>query len=309
MNNSFSDLSNHLATAVDRAAASVVQVHGHSRPAAGVVFADDLILAPARALGDDTAVVRRPDGSTLEGAVLGHALSTGLAVVRVANLGVPPMAAADEPKVGYLAIAIGRTWSGGVMATVTNVAVVGGPLRTGRASQIERVIRIAQSPHGALTGGALVDGAGRALGVITASEIRGTTVVVPAGIAWPLGQQIVQQGGTRQGFVGIGSSAVALPERQRAGRSQEHGLLVTGLVEQGPADAAGVLVGDIIVGFDGETVQEPEALVTLLRGDRVGKPAALTVVRGGQLKDITVTVGERPKRDRGAGRRGEHGRR
>ena len=47
------------------------------------------------------------------------------------------------------------------MATLTNVAVVGGPLRTGRAIEIERVIRIAQPPHGALTGGALVDGDGR----------------------------------------------------------------------------------------------------------------------------------------------------
>jgi S1-C subfamily serine protease len=309
MSNSFSDFSNQLATAVELAAASVVQVHGHHRPAAGVVFAEDLILAPARALGDDTAVIRRPDGSTVDGAVLGHALSTGLAVVRVANLGVPPLTASDEPKVGHLAIAIGRTWSGGVMATVTNVAVVGGPLRTGRASQIERVIRIAQSPHGALTGGALVDGAGRALGVITGSEIRGTTIVVPAGIAWPLAQQIVQHGGTQQGFVGIGSSAVALPERQRAGRSQEYGLLVTGLVEQGPADSAGLLVGDIIVGFDGQTVQEPEQLVTLLHGDRVGKAATLTIVRGGELKDLTVTIGERPKRERGARRGGAHGRR
>lgn len=123
MSNSVSDFSNQLAIAIDRAAASVVQVHGHHRPAAGVVFADDLVLAPARSLGDDTAVIRRPDGTTIEGAVLGHALSTGLAVVRVPNLGVKPLETADDARVGHLAIAIGRTWSGSVMATVTNVAV------------------------------------------------------------------------------------------------------------------------------------------------------------------------------------------
>ena len=134
MSQLFSQLSNDIAAAVDRASAAVVQIHGHRRPIAGVVFTDDLVAAPARALGDDTVTVRTASGSTHEGAVLGHALSMGLGVVRVKGLGVTPLAAGDEPKVGHLAIAIGRTWSGGVMATVTNVAVVGGPLRTGRSS-------------------------------------------------------------------------------------------------------------------------------------------------------------------------------
>jgi S1-C subfamily serine protease len=247
MSQLFSQLSHDIAAAVERASASVVQIHGHRRPVAGVVFGDDLIAAPARALGDDTVTVRTPGGATHEGAVLGHGLSMGLGVVRVSGLGVTPLATAEEPKVGHLAVAIGRTWSGGVMATVTNVAVVGGPLRTGRTSQIERVIRIAQSPHGALTGGALVDGEGRALGLISGSEIRGTTIVLPAMLAWPAAQALVAHGGTRQGFIGISTTTVELPARQREGRAQEYGLLVTGVVGDSPADAAGLLVGDVIV--------------------------------------------------------------
>jgi S1-C subfamily serine protease len=290
-----SEFSTQIASAIERAAASIVQVHSHHRPAAGVVFADDLIVAPARALGEDTAVVRLPGGQTMEGAVLGHALAMGLGVVRVPGLGVTALAAADEPKVGHVVVAVGRTWSGGVMATVTNVAVVGGPLRTGRTTQLERVIRIAQSPHGALTGGALIDGDGRALGLITASAIRGTTVVVPAPLAWSAADQLAKQGGTRQGFLGISSASVALPERQRSGRSQEHGLLVSGVVAQSPAEAAGLLVGDVIVALDGHAVEEPETLVTLLRSDRVGKAVLLTVVRGVKSQDVAVTVGERPR--------------
>ena len=113
MSQLFSQLSNEIAAAVERASASVVQIHGHRRPAAGVVFGDDLVVAPARALGDDTVTVRAPGGGTHEGAVLGHALSMGIGVIRVSGLGVPPIAAAEEPKVGHLAIAVGRTWSGG----------------------------------------------------------------------------------------------------------------------------------------------------------------------------------------------------
>ena len=68
---------------------------------------------------------------------------------------------------------------------------------------------------------------------------------------------------------------------------------MTGLVEGSPADTAGLLVGDLIVGFDGEPVQAPEQLVMRLRGDRVGKAVAVTVLRGTAAQDVAITVGER----------------
>lgn len=287
-------LSESLAEAVDRASAGIVQVHGHRRPAAGVVFAPDLVLAPAHVLEHDTASVRAPSGQTHDGAVLGRAFSFDLAVIRVTGLGVEPLQIGGDCRVGHLALAVGRTWSGGVMATLTNVAVVGGPLRTSRVTRLEQVIRISQPPHGAFVGGALVDGAGRVLGVITATDIRRTTVVIPASVAWAIAQQIVDQGGTKQGFLGVSSTPVRLRGAQRAGRPQDYGLLVTSVVEGGPADAAGVLVGDLIVAFGSKPVEEPEALVTLLRADHRASPATLSVIRGTELRDVAVTIGERP---------------
>jgi S1-C subfamily serine protease len=294
--NAIADLSSQLADAVERASEAVVQVHSGRRAVAGVVVAEGLVATPARALGDDTATVRLHDGRTIEGAVLGQALSLGLGVVRVPELGIRPLAAAPDPRVGHLALAIGRTWSGNIMATLTNIAVIGGPLRTSRTSQIDRVLRIAQSPHGALAGGALVDVDGLALGLITSSAIRGTTVVLPAPLVWPATQQLAAQGGTRQGFIGLSSVTVAVPERQRSGHVEEHGLLVTGVVANGPADRAGILLGDVILAFEGQAVQDPEALATRLRGDRVGKPVTLTLLRGVKAQDVAVTVGERPRR-------------
>jgi S1-C subfamily serine protease len=291
-----SSLNELLAGAIDRAAASVVQVQGHRRPAAGVVFSQDLILAPASALGDDVATVRVAGGATHEGAVLGRAFSMGLAVARVSRLGCDPLEVGGEPRVGHLAVAVGRTWSGGTIATVTNVAVIGGPLRTGRSNQIDRVIRVAQPPHDALTGGALIDGAGRALGIVTGTAIRDTTVVIPAAIAWAAAQEIVAKGGTKQGYLGISSAPVRLPEGQRGGRQQAGGLLVSGVADGSPAALAGLIVGDVILAFDGTAVDDAEALLTLLRGDRIGRPVNLTVLRGGQLRDIPVTVGERERR-------------
>ncbi len=284
-----------LAGAVERAAASVVQVQARRRPAAGVVFAADLVLAPAAALDDDGVMVRAGDGATREGTVLGHAPEIGAAVARVPGLGLPAMEPAPEPRVGHLAIAIGRTWSGNVMATVTSVAVIGGPLRTGRSGRIDRVIRIAQPPHGALIGGALIDGGGHALGVVTGSAIRGTTVVVPSAIAWAAAARVVEHGGAGQAYLGISSLPVTLPASQRGGRQQTGGLLVTAVADGSPAAAAGVLVGDVILAFDGTSVESPDALLALLRGDRAGRPAALTIARAGEVRDLAVTLGRRER--------------
>jgi serine protease DegQ len=291
--NTWTSLSNEIEAAVEKAAPSIVQVHGTRRVTAGVVVADNLIATPATT-GDDTVAVLTGEGNTTEGAVLGRIGHMGLTVVRVENLNRPPLAAAPEPKPGHLAVAVGRTWSGGVMSAFAPVAVVGGPLRTGRAASIERVIRIQQPPHGALNGGALIDASGRALGIVTSLAIRGTTVVIPASLAWDAALRVAAEGGTRQGYIGVSSFPVSLPERQRAGRSQRFGLLISQIAEQSPADSGGLLVGDVIVGFGGEAVQDPEELVTRLRGNQVGAAVPITVIRGTSAVDVTVTVGERP---------------
>lgn len=300
--NTWTSFSNEIEAAVEKAAPSIVQVHGHRRMTAGVVVADNLIATPA-AIDDDKVSVLIGDPSTslgagsqtAEGSVLGRIGSMGLTVVRVDGLSRPALAAAREPKPGHLAVAVGRTWSGGVMATLAPVAVVGGPLRTGRSSAIDRVIRIQQPPHGALNGGALVNAAGAALGIITSLAIRGTTVVIPASIAWAAAAKTASEGGVKQGFLGVSSMAVPLPERQRAGRTQTSGLLISHVAANSPAETSGLLIGDVIVGFGGETVQDPESLVTRLRRHAIGTAVPITVLRGANAVDVSVTVGERPR--------------
>ena len=291
----WSSLSNEISVAVEQAAPSIAQVHGRRRVAAGLVVAENIILTPA-AVDDDKVAVHAGNGQAVEGVVLGRIGHMGLTVVRVDGLGLRPVTPVDDAKPGHLAVAVGRTWSGNVIAMLAPIAVVGGPLRTGRASEIERVIRIQQSPHGALNGGALVDASGRVLGIITSVAIRGTTVVIPASLAFAAAMRVAVDGGSKQGFLGVSSMPVAIPERQRAGRSESVGLLVNQVTRQSPADAAGLLVGDVIVAFDGEPVHDGEELVTRLRGNRIGKAVPVTVLRGASAVDVSVTVGERPSR-------------
>jgi S1-C subfamily serine protease len=291
----WSSLSNEISAAVEQAAPSIVQVHGRRRVAAGLVVAENIILTPA-AVDDEKVAVRGGNGQAVEGVVLGRIGHMGLTVLRVDGLGLRPLTVAEDAKPGHLAAAVGRTWSGNVMVVLAPIAVIGGPLRTGRASEIERVIRIQQSPHGALNGGALLDASGRALGIITSVAIRGTTVVIPAALAWAAAAKVAVDGGTKQGFLGVSSTTVRIPDRQRAGRAQDVGLLISQISPQSPAEAAGLMVGDVIVGFDGELVGDGEELVTRLRGNRVGKAVPVTVIRGASAVDVTVTIGERPTR-------------
>lgn len=290
--NTWTSLSRDITAAVERAAGAVVQVNGRRRLAAGVVIGDNLILTTA-AIDDDTVAVQLGD-TAVEGTVLGRIAHMGLTVIRVDNLARPSLDAAAEPTPGHLAVAIGRTWSGGVMAALAPVAVVGGPLRTGRTSSIDRVIRIQQTPHGALNGGVLIDADGKAIGIVTGMAIRGTTVVIPATIAWAAARAVATEGGARQGFLGVSSLLVPLPERQRAGRTQQAGLLISHVAQGSPAEAAGLLVGDVIVGFDGEPVHDPDQLITKLRGSKVGTAVPVTVIRGTNALDVSVSIAERP---------------
>jgi S1-C subfamily serine protease len=288
-------ISNQLADAVDTAAASVVQVQGRARPASGVVVRDDTVLTTGRAIGRENGLhVRTPDNRTLEAELAGWDPATHLAVLRVANLGVPPAAVASaRARVGHITAAIARSWSNAVTATVGNVAVIGGPLPTGRGKAIDEIIRITAPMHHGFAGGLLIDTGGQALGITTAAEIRGLGVVIPAAIAWKAADEIVEQGRVTRGYLGVAGQSVQLGARQQQASGIETALLVFAVTPESPAEAAGVLVGDVITTFDGEPVESADRLLELLVGDRVGRAVSLKVLRGGAPTELSVTVGHR----------------
>ena len=291
-----STFSNQLADAVSAASAAVVQVQGRRRPASGLVYADDVVLTTVRALGrEDGLHVRRDDGRTLEAELAGWDPTTGLAVLRVAGLETAPLApSAAAPRVGHLALAVARSWSNVVTASAGIVSVIGGPLPTGRRRSIDQVIRTTAPMHDGFAGGAFLDTAGGLVGVATAASIRGLGVVIPSAIAWRTAATVLEHGSLKRGYLGLAGQPVALPEGQQGADGRKEALLVVGVTPGSPAASAGILVGDVLLEFDGHHVEAPEQLLDLLLGDRVGKTIALKVLRGGAATQLTVTVGERP---------------
>jgi S1-C subfamily serine protease len=288
-------ISESLADVAAATAPAVVQVHGRRRPASGVVYGADTIVTNARTVGrEDGLRVVTHDGRSLDAELAGWDPATGLAVLRAKGLDVKPAAPADAPaRVGHLALAIGRSWSNALTVSAGIVSVIGGPLRTGRGRSIEQVIRTTAPVHEGFAGGAFVGVTGGLLGITTRAEIRGTTVVIPAAIAWKTAADVLQHGSPRRGFLGIAAQPVSLNERQRGDSTRERALLVTALTPDAPADAAGLLVGDVLLAFDGTPLESPEDLLDLLTGDRVGRTVTLRVLRAGLAQDVAVTVGTR----------------
>jgi serine protease DegQ len=296
-------ISNQLADAVAAAAPSVVQVQGRRRPASGLVYASDVVVTTVRALGgEDGLRVRRHDGTALDAELAGWDPTTNLAVLRVAGLNAPAIKpAAGDARVGQLALAVARSWSNGLTASAGIVSVIGGPLQTGRRRAIDQVIRTSAPMHDGFAGGAFLDVSGGLVGVATAAAIRGLGVVIPAAIAWKTAATVLEHGRLKRGYLGIAGQPVALSqghsETERAeAKGEREALLVVSVTSGSPAAEAGILIGDILLEFDGHPVASPEDLLDLLVGDRVGRSVSLKALRGGASAQLNVTVGERPPR-------------
>ena len=289
--------SESLADSVSMAAPSVVQVHGAGRPASGLVFTPDIVITTARALGrGDGLQVRGENGSPIDAQLAGWDPTTSLALLRVAGLtGAPIMPATAQPRVGHLALAIGRSWSNALSASAGIVAVIGGPLRTGRRRAIDQVLRVTAPMHDGFAGGALVNTSGALLGVITSTRIRGTTVVIPASIAWKTASSVLEHGGLKRGYLGIAGQPAFAKAAAGKPEGRDAGLLITAVTPDSPAAAGGLLVGDIILALDANPIESPEDLFDLLWGNRVGSEVQLDVLRGGVARQVPVIVGERPK--------------
>jgi len=289
--------SNALADAVDAAAPAVVQVQGRRRPASGLVYADNVVLTTVGALGrsGDGLHVRRGDGTVLDAELAGWDPTTNLAVLRVNGLGTRPIQpSAAPPRVGNLALAIARSWSNVVTASAGIVSVIGGPLPTGRRRAIDQVIRTTAPMHDGFAGGAFTDTTGALIGVATAASIRGTGVVIPASIAWKTAATLIEHGQLKRGYLGIAGQPVELPEQHRS-QGRDEALLVVAVTAGSPAASAGIIVGDILVEFDGQPIESPEDLLDLLLGDRVGRAVPVGVLRAGAAQTVNVKVVERPQ--------------
>lgn len=288
-------ISDQMANAVERAGAALVQVRGRARgPASGIVQGPDQVLTADHVLErDDDLSVVTPDGRELAARLVGRDPASDLAVLRAPGLGLAPAVFATTPaRVGQLVLAVGRPGAG-PMASLGIISAVGGPLRTRRGAVLEQFVQTDAIPYPGFSGGGLVDASGAIVGLLTTGILMGVALGVPSALALRIADTLVASGTVRRGFLGISSQPVELPEAQRAGLTQNRGLLVVRVEPGSPAARGGLLVGDVLTAFDGRVIADTDDLQAMLTGERIGKTVPVQVIRGGNSVTLHVTVGQR----------------
>jgi S1-C subfamily serine protease len=297
MSNILVELSDSMAAATEKAAASTVLVNARRRmPASGIAFAADLVLTAEHVIErEDGITVLLADGKEAAASLAGRDPGSDLAVLRLEKERMTPAQAALEARVGQLVLALGRPSPEGIEASLGVVSAIGGPVRTPHGS-IDKYIRTDTTPYPGFSGGPLVDADGRVAGVNTSGFGRGVTLTIPADYAWKVAEQLVKTGSMKRGYLGVRSEAVELTEtvQKALKRKQATGLLLVSVERKSPAEAGKLIVGDILVGIDGQPVDDHDALFAHLTGDVVGKRLPMEVLRGGTPQTFTVEIGARP---------------
>lgn len=291
-------LSDAMVAAVEKAGAGTVLVDARRRlPASGIAYAANLVLTADHVVERDEDIsVVLPDGSRFQAAIAGRDPGSDLALLKLdKNVLAETEPAPQEARIGQIALALGRPTSEGIQASFGVVSSLGGPIRTGRGGLLERYMRTDAIPYPGFSGGPLVDVSGRVLGLNTSGLARGASLTIPMGLARQVADTLAKHGHVRRGFLGVRSQPVAIAAAQQSslGREQASGLLLVGVEARSPAEAGGLIVGDILVAIAGQPVTDPDELLSRLAGEVVGKPTPVEILRGGQPAKLTVTIGER----------------
>ena len=294
-------VSDELAGAVEHAGSAVVTVDArHRHPASGIVWTGDGLIATANHVveRDEEIEIGLPDGRTASATLLGRDPGSDLALLRIDASDVAPLTrSAVEPRVGHLTLAIGRPGPSGAMASLGVVTAVGGPLRFRGGASLERYVRADVAMLPGFSGGPLVDSTGNLIGLNSSTLGRAGQLTVLAESIDATVQTLLQHGRVRRGYLGVGAQGVRLPDTlaQALGNGQEQGLLIVSVETGGPADTAGLMLGDVILAIDGDQVHEVEQLQERLSGERVGATVPVRIARGGEPRDIGVPIGERQR--------------
>jgi S1-C subfamily serine protease len=294
-----SSLSDELAGAVERAAASVVTVNGRRRmPASGIVWSGDGLIVTASHVveRDEDLSISLPDGETRPVTLLGRDLGSDIALLQVEGADLTPAARPEgEPRPGHIVLAVGRPGPNGSMASLGVISLVGGSWRTAEGTSVEGFIRSDAAMLPGFSGGPLIDTAGAVFGMNSSTVGRRGGLTIPYDAVDGVVGALRAHGKVRRGFLGIGAQAVDLTPglRSSLGIEQERALVIVNVQPEGPAEQSGLIIGDVILSVEGKPVATVEELQDHLTGEVVGKPVSVGLIRGGQRLDVQVTAGER----------------
>jgi S1-C subfamily serine protease len=294
------ELSNALAQATDRAAASVVAVHTERRgSSSGIVWRSGVIVTAEHALRRDEEIqVTLPNGRVVSATLAGRDPSTDIAVLKCAEAesAVTRFADAATLKPGSLTLVVGRTRASGPVAALGVVSLVAPERRTWTDASLAPYIRLDVGLQPTAVGGAVIDAHGDVVGLATPRFARFGAIAVPASVINKIADTLLKKGRIPRGYLGVGLQPVRFPDalREALQWNEKTAAIVLEVHPDGPADKAGIVIGDILVSLAGQPITRLEDVQSHLAGDAIGKTLPLKFVRGGSIQEGSIVVAERP---------------
>jgi S1-C subfamily serine protease len=239
------------------------------------------------------------DGSEVPLTVVGTDPLSDLAVLRAddGELSAATLGDATRLRVGQLVVAIGNPQGFASSLTAGVVSGLGRSLpvgaRGGPRRIVENVIQTDAALNPGNSGGALVDGHGRVVGINTALAGIGLGLAVPINDATrAIISSLIRHGRVRRAVFGAAVAPRPLPRSIAARIGRRAAVQVMQIVPDGPADRGGLVQGDLLVSLDGEPLGDATDLQRLMTSERIGRRVPAVVVRGGQPRTLELTLDE-----------------
>ncbi|HEX7053750.1 MAG TPA: DegQ family serine endoprotease [Burkholderiales bacterium] len=262
-----------------------------------IISSDGYVLTNAHVVeGGDEINVRLSDKREFKARVIGADKRTDIALIKIDATGLPAVRFGDpsQLKVGEWVVAIGAPFG------FENSVTAGIVSAKGRSLPQENFVPFIQTDvaiNPGNSGGPLFNLRGEVVGINSQIYSRtggfmGLSFAIPADVALDVQKQLREKGRVSRGRIGVVIQEVTRDLAISFGLDRARGALVNSVEKGSPADKAGIETTDIILSFDGKAVESSSDLPRIVGGTRPGSQVGLEVWRKGQLRKLTVTVGE-----------------
>jgi S1-C subfamily serine protease len=295
-------LSDALAAHAAAAAPLVTGIRvGSNRVISGIVWRAEMVVTSDQALpAQDSYSLATAGGALLPAHPARRDPATNLACLTLDRpAGTAPIRAAANPAVGSLAVAVGAATDGGPTVRVSAIHRIARGRANGNSS-LGDAIMLDLANHLVPEGGAVLDARGNLLGMASAGP-QGEAMVVPyetiARFLDPLTttlKALPLADRSRRGWLGLALQPITVPGTLRQIAGQSSGRMVVGVTSDGPAEHAGLRLGDVVLAIDGQSVSGQHGLRAVIGADRIGNPVEIRLMRQGAVLSTTLVVAEHP---------------
>lgn len=266
-----------------------------------IVSADGYVVTNQHVVDEAESIeVGLNDGRTAKAELVGTDPETDLAVLRITlpDLPVVKFAHEDGVRVGDVVLAMGNPFGVGQTVTMGIVSALG--RNHVGINTFENFIQTDAAINPGNSGGALVDTAGRLLGINTAIYSRtggslGIGFAIPAKTVQNVLGQIIKNGVVTRGYIGVEQQNITEELAKAFNLPQQEGVIIAGIVKDGPADKAGLKVGDILLTIDKQAIRDTTQMLNLIAACQPGDKKPVTLMRDGKKTSLTIEIGVRPK--------------